>query len=174
MIRRGWLTDADSATLELQMARFFDGSTAEDIPHLPFAGKTPRYDEIPPSQLAWVFRVRQIARSITVAKYSSKKLKAALPKLRQLLTNPEGIRDVPRILAECGVRFVLVETLPQGKIDGACLWLDLDAPVIGMSLRYHRLDNFLFALSHEIVHVFHKDCTPVTYAINHHPTPTRP
>ncbi len=153
MIRRGWLTDADSANLELQMARFFDGSTAEDIPHLPFAGKKPRYDEIPPPQLAWVFRVRQIARSITVAKYSSKKLKAALPKLRQLLTNPEGIRDVPRILAECGVRFVLVETLPQGKIDGACLWLDLDAPVIGMSLRYDRIDNFWFVLRHEIEHV---------------------
>ena len=153
MIRRGWLTDADPANLELQMARFFDGSTAEDIPHLPFAGKKPRYDEVPPPQLAWVFRVRQIARSITVAEYSRKKLKAALPKLRQLLTNPEGIRDVPRILAGCGVRFVLVEALPQGKIDGACLWLDPDSPVIGMSLRYDRIDNFWFVLRHEIEHV---------------------
>lgn len=153
MIRRGWVSDADPANLELQMARFFDGSTAEDIPHLPFAGKKPRYAEVPPPQLAWVFRVRQIARSITVAEYSSKKLKAALPKLRQLLTNPEAIRDVPRILAGCGVRFVLVEALPQGKIDGACLWLDPDSPAIGMSLRYDRIDNFWFVLRHEIEHV---------------------
>jgi HTH-type transcriptional regulator / antitoxin HigA len=76
MIRRGWLVDADAANLELQMARFFEVSKLEDIPHLPHAGKKPRYDEIPPPQLAWLFRVRQIARSITVAGYSSKKLKA--------------------------------------------------------------------------------------------------
>jgi HTH-type transcriptional regulator / antitoxin HigA len=153
MIRRGWLVDADPANLELQMARFFEVSEADDIPHLPFAGRKSRYDEIPPPQLAWVFRVRHIARSITVAAYSSKKLSAALPKLRQLLTNPEGIRDVPQILAECGVRFVLVEALPQGKIDGVCCWLDPDSPVIGMSLRYDRVDNFWFVLRHEIEHV---------------------
>jgi HTH-type transcriptional regulator / antitoxin HigA len=156
MIRRGWLIDADGPNLELQMARFFEVSTAEDIPHLPHAGKKSRYDEIPPPQLAWLFRVRQIARSITVAEYSSKKLKAALPKLRQFLTNLEGINHIPRILAECGVRLVLVESLPQGKIDGACFWLDPDSPVIGMSLRYDRIDNFWFVLRHEIEHVLQK------------------
>lgn len=153
MIRRGWLVDADAANLELQMARFFEGEKPEDIPHLRFAGKKSDYDEIPPPQLAWLFRVRHIARAIRVENYSGKKLRAVLPKLRQLLTNPEGIRDVPEILAECGVRFVLVEPLPQGKIDGACFWLDSDSPVIGMSLRYDRIDNFWFVLRHEIEHV---------------------
>jgi HTH-type transcriptional regulator / antitoxin HigA len=60
---------------------------------------------------------------------------------------------VARILAECGVRFVLVEPLPLGKIDGACFWLDHESPVIGMSLRYDRIDNFWFVLRHEIEHV---------------------
>jgi HTH-type transcriptional regulator / antitoxin HigA len=156
MIRRRWLVDADAANLEIQMARFFEVSNAEDIPHLPYAGRKPRYDEIPPPQLAWVFRVRQIARSIAVAEYSRKKLRAALQKLRQLLTDPEGIKYVPHILAECGVRFVLVEPLPHGKIDGACFWLDPDSPVIGMSLRYDRIDNFWFVLLHEIEHVLGK------------------
>lgn len=153
MIRRGWLIDADAANLELQMVRFFEVSAVEDIPHLPHAGKKARYDDIPPPQLAWLFRVRRIARSITVADYSSKKLKAALRDLHQLLTDPEDIRHVARILAECGVRFVLVEPLPQGKIDGACFWLDPASPVIGMSLRYDRIDNFWFVLRHEIEHV---------------------
>jgi HTH-type transcriptional regulator / antitoxin HigA len=153
MIRRGWLADADAANLELQMARFFEVSSVEDIPHLPHAGKKPRYDEIPPPQLAWLFRVRQIARSITVAAYSSKKLKASLSDLRQLLTDPEDIRHVAGIVAESGVRFVVVEPLPQGKIDGVCFWLDDDSPVIGMSLRYDRIDNFWFVLRHEIEHV---------------------
>jgi HTH-type transcriptional regulator/antitoxin HigA len=54
------------------------------------------------------------------------------------------------------VRLVLVESLPQGKIDGACFWLDPDSPVIGMSLRYDRIDNFWFVLRHEIEHVLQK------------------
>ena len=157
MIRRGWLVESDADDLENQMAGLFGTSNAE-IPHLAFAGKKSRYDEIlPPPQLAWVFRVRQIAHTLEVADYSAKRLRAALPKLRKLLSDPEGISEVPRILAEAGVRFILVEPLPQGKIDGACLWLNDKSPVIGMSLRYDRIDNFWFVLRHEIEHVLRGD-----------------
>ena len=69
---------------------------------------------------------------------------------------PDEARHVPRILAECGVRLVLVERLPQAKIDGACCWL-IDSPVIGMSLRRDRIDNFWFVLRHEIEHVLQGD-----------------
>jgi HTH-type transcriptional regulator/antitoxin HigA len=58
---------------------------------------------------------------------------------------------------ECGLRFVLVEPLPQGKIDGVCFWLDDGSPVIGMSLRFDRIDNFWFVLRHEIEHVLRRD-----------------
>jgi HTH-type transcriptional regulator/antitoxin HigA len=153
MIRRGWLADSDAATLERQMARFFGDSTAERIPHFPHAGRKTRHDEIPAPQLAWLFRARQIARSIDIAKYSSSKLEAALPYLRRLLNDPEKTSRVSGILGECGVRFLFVESLPQGKIDGACFWLDPGSPVIGMSLRFDRIDNFWFVLRHEIEHV---------------------
>jgi HTH-type transcriptional regulator/antitoxin HigA len=157
MIKRGWLEDTDAAMLEIQVARFFEVKSAEEVPHLAYAAKKSRYDEVPATQLAWLFRVRQIARSITVPPYSEKKLRAALPRLRQLLTDPEEARHVPRILMECGVRYVLVEPLPQGKIDGVCFWLDDDSPVIGMSLRFDRIDNFWFVVRHEIEHVLRGD-----------------
>ena len=60
---------------------------------------------------------------------------------------------MPRILAECGIRFVVVETLPAAKIDGVCFWLNPNAPVIGLTLRFDRIDNFWFVLRHEIEHV---------------------
>jgi HTH-type transcriptional regulator/antitoxin HigA len=74
-------------------------------------------------------------------------------KLRPLTISPEGVGKVPRILTECGIRFVLVESLAHAKIDGACFWLNDRAPVIGMSLRFDRIDNFWFVLRHEIEHV---------------------
>jgi HTH-type transcriptional regulator/antitoxin HigA len=56
-------------------------------------------------------------------------------------------------MMECGIRFVIVESLPSSKIDGVCFWVDGRSPVIGMSLRHDRIDNFWFVLRHEIEHV---------------------
>lgn len=157
MIKRGWLQDTDAAMLEAQMAQFFEVKTPGEIPHMAHAAKKSHYDESPPAQLAWLFRVRQIAKSMAVPRYSEKALREAIAILRSLLVDPEEARNVPRILAECGVRFVVVEGLPNGKIDGVCFWLDKQSPVIGMSIRFDRIDNFWFVLRHEIEHVLRKD-----------------
>lgn len=69
---------------------------------------------------------------------------------------PEEIRHIPQLLEKCGVKFVIVEALPSSKIDGVCLWLG-DSPVIGMTLRFDRIDNFWFVLRHELEHVLNKD-----------------
>ena len=69
---------------------------------------------------------------------------------------PERARRVPRLLSESGIRFVMVETLPHVKVDGVCFWLAPNAPVIGLSARYDRIDNFWFVLRHEIEHVLRK------------------
>jgi HTH-type transcriptional regulator / antitoxin HigA len=158
MIRRGWIDETDAPTLEMQLARFFGVRSADEIPYLAHAPKKSNYEarEVPPAQLAWLFRVRQIAKSISVQRYSERALREALPRLQNLLSAPEEARHVPRILMECGMRFIIVETLPHAKIDGVCFWLDKNAPVIGMSIRYDRIDNFWFILRHEIEHVLQK------------------
>jgi len=153
MIKRGWLVDTDAALLEEQMARFFCVANSNEIPHIAHAARKTSYEGVPPAQLAWLFRVKQIAESMAAPRYSAKALKEALPRLRQLLIEPEEARHVPRILSECGVRFILVECLPNAKIDGVCFWLNKHAPVIGMSIRHDRIDNFWFVLRHEIEHV---------------------
>jgi HTH-type transcriptional regulator / antitoxin HigA len=159
MIKRGWLEDGDAALLQAQLTRFFEVPSPDDIPFLAHAAKKTSYEEsdIRPAQLAWLFRVKQIARSISVPKFSDKALRDSLPKLAALLYAPEEARHVPRILMECGVRLIFVEKLPQASIDGVCFWLDEVSPVIGMSLRYDRIDNFWFVLRHETEHVFQKD-----------------
>jgi HTH-type transcriptional regulator / antitoxin HigA len=156
MIKRGWLEDTDAAMLELQMARFFERANCNDIPHMPHAAKKSHYDDVPPAQLAWLFRVRQIARTLAVPPYSEKALRDALGHLRRLTLEPEEARRVPRILMDCGIRFIVVESLSGAKIDGVCFWIESGSPVIGMSLRFDRIDNFWFVLRHEIEHVLRK------------------
>src|SRR3546814_338406 len=85
--------------------------------------------------------------------YSESALRASLPRLSALLTAPEETRHVARILDECGVRFVVVEPIPGSRIDGACFWLPNKQPVVALSLRLDRIDNFWFVLRHELEHV---------------------
>ncbi len=160
MIKRRWLDeDLEPALLEIQIMRFFHASRISDVPYLNHAAKKSSYEDrcIPPVQLAWLFRVRQIAKEIVAPKYSEKKLRSALSILRTLMSAPEEARRVPKLLNECGIRFVLVESLPKAKIDGVCFWLDNYSPVIGMSCRYDRIDNFWFVLRHELEHVLNGD-----------------
>jgi HTH-type transcriptional regulator / antitoxin HigA len=149
MIKRGWIEQSDAAMLEIQLTRFFNDS---DFAHA--AKKTP--GDITPAQRAWLYRVRQIAASITVPKYSEKVLRDTVEhKLPGLLYAPDEARHVPQLMTECGIKFVLVEKLPNAKIDGVCFWLD-GVPVIGMSLQHDRIDNFWFVLRHEIEHVLNQ------------------
>ena len=157
MVRRRWIEPSDDpAVLEGQVLRFFGISQIEETPRLAHAAKRTGYPgTINGAQRAWLFRVKQLAQAIPVKPYSEQALREAIPRMRTLLRVPEGVQQVPGILAECGVRFVIVEHVASSKIDGVCFWLDQKplAPVIGMSLRLDKIDNFWFVLRHEIEHI---------------------
>lgn len=158
MLKRDWLKGSeDPDVLKQQVLAFFGVEKIGDVPRLMHAARKSGYpDDITGSQRAWLFRVRQIASAMTAKAYSERALREALPTLRGLLASADDIRRVPKILADCGVRFVVVEHVPSSKIDGVCFWL-AGRPVIGMSLRLDRIDNFWFVLRHEIEHVLNKD-----------------
>jgi HTH-type transcriptional regulator/antitoxin HigA len=158
MIKRGWILPSDNIdVLEKRIKDFLQVPNLDEEPTLAHAARKRDYTSVSPAQWAWLFRVQQIASHIAVAPYSEAALRANLPKLEQLLAAPEEARHVPRILSESGVRFVIVERLPQGNIDGVCCWVDGESPVIGMSLRRDKIDNFWFVLRHEIEHVLRGD-----------------
>lgn len=157
MSKRGWLGPVnirDTKQVESALADFFGAQSAGEIEFLPHAArKTMVNTEATPVQLAWLYRVRSMAAEMLVPPYSQDKLDEAIQELRKLLVSSENVRLVPRILERAGIRFVVVESLPAAKIDGVCFWLDDRSPVIGMSLRHDRNDNFWFVLRHELEHV---------------------
>jgi HTH-type transcriptional regulator/antitoxin HigA len=159
MVRRGWIEASENFDiLEAQVLRFFHIPSIDAPVRLAHAAKRTNVGETPPVQLAWVCRVKQLASALHVATYSEKTLYKAVEDLRRLISAPEEIRHVPKILAECGVRFVVVEPMPSSNIDGVCSWLENGtSPVIGMSLRRDRIDNFWFVLRHELEHVLRGD-----------------
>jgi HTH-type transcriptional regulator/antitoxin HigA len=165
MIKRGWIAAEgvrDRKNVEVGLMRFFGVNRLEDIEILPHAAsKTEANTPLTPAQLAWLYRVKQIASDMLVAPYSPQALTAALGKLRKSMIAVEEVASVPRIMMECGVRFIIVESLASAKIDGVCFWLNERSPVIALSLRYDRIDNFWFVLRHEIEHVLQMHGTMV-------------
>jgi HTH-type transcriptional regulator / antitoxin HigA len=153
LVKRGWVDRTkDIDTLERQIIKFYELKSLDDTPLLAHAAKKSS-ESVTILQWTWLFRARQIAASHIVKKYRPAALVDALERLRTLLSAPEELRKVPAILNEAGVRLVLVEALPSSKIDGACLWLTSDQPVIALSARLDRIDNFWFVLRHEIEHL---------------------
>ena len=155
MIKRGWIEATDSIeVLEQQFVKFFNISDLDATPSFSHSAKrTNVMGNITNQQLAWLYRAKMLAVSQVTKKYDAIELKNALPKLSALLSAPEETRHVSKILMECGVKYVIVEPFAGSKIDGACFWLDDTQPVIALSLRLDRIDNFWFVLRHEIEHV---------------------
>lgn len=160
MSKRGWIhvdNMRDGQRIESALMKFFNVSSTEEIEILPHAPrKTDTFAPVNEVQLAWLYRAKQIAEDLLVSPYSEDNNGSLIHTLSNLLSSSEAIRKIPRIMAENGIRFLVIEALPSSKIDGACFWLDESSPVIVVTLRFDRIDNFWFVLRHELEHVIRK------------------
>lgn len=164
MIRRRWIEPSESLdVLEERLKRFFGGlRSLDETPSLRAAARKTKdsdadYSVPTPSQTAWLYRAKQMAMAVHAERFSKASIAKALKLLRPMLANPEDVRLVPMVLADAGIRFVIVKHLTGAKIDGSCFWLDKSSPVIALSMRFDRIDWFWFTLLHEIRHVLNED-----------------
>jgi HTH-type transcriptional regulator/antitoxin HigA len=77
-----------------------------------------------------------------------------LKSLVTLSIYPDGPARAAELLRDKGIIFVVEPHLPRTLLDGAALMLMESIPVIGLTLRHDRLDNFWFTLLHETGHIF--------------------
>lgn len=64
-----------------------------------------------------------------------------------------GPKAAKELLAKNGIPLVIERHLPKTHLDGAAMFDTSGSPVIALTLRYDRLDNFWFTLCHELGHV---------------------
>lgn len=72
-----------------------------------------------------------------------------LAKLSRFERGPQLAQEY---LSQHGICLVIEPCFKKTYLDG-CAMLDGDRPIVGLTLRHDRLDNFWFALLHEVVHV---------------------
>tara|TARA_R110002110_G_scaffold409445_1_gene631763 strand:- start:4184 stop:5362 length:1179 start_codon:yes stop_codon:yes gene_type:complete len=79
--------------------------------------------------------------------------KRFLRSIAQLSTHPQGPLRAVNELSKHGVIVVILPVLPGTFLDGAVMLLNGRTPVIGLTLRHDRTDNFWFTLLHELAHL---------------------
>lgn len=165
MQKRGWIKETKTfEELEAELTRFYGGSPRNGVTFPVSALKSDPLATLTPAEKAWCFRARQGAeRSVHVAVFDPTRLDAAEKKLRQLAAYPKEIERLPETLAYYGIRFVVVELIPDAKIDGAAFWIG-DSPVIAISARWDRIDAVWFTIMHEFMHIKNGDA--VSFDVN--------
>jgi HTH-type transcriptional regulator/antitoxin HigA len=76
-----------------------------------------------------------------------------LNQVARLSWSDEGPRLAKEFLSKHGIALVIVRHLPRTYLDGAALKLGDGTPVVGLTLRYDRVDSFWFCLLHELAHL---------------------
>jgi HTH-type transcriptional regulator/antitoxin HigA len=155
MVRRHWIEPSGNIeVLEKRVIDFYGIPSLDQEPQFwPFAARSSRIDQPSTTQWAWLFRARKLAKAVHAERFADARFDLGIEALKTLLLSPEEIRKVPKILADAGIRLVILESLPGSRIDGACFWLDKTSPVVALSLRYDRIDGFWHTLFHELGHV---------------------
>lgn len=103
----------------------------------------------------WLAAVRKRACEIPTPSYS----KISIERLRdiaRLSIHPDGPLRAIAALLENGIRVVVMPHFKGTYLDGAVFMME-GRPVIGLTLRYDRLDNFWHTLMHELSHLHNED-----------------
>lgn len=104
--------------------------------------------------LAWECRVLNLAKKPQVTgQYKQGSLDSDwFKKLVQESRFQDGPKRAKKYLEEAGISLVIEPHLSHTHLDGAA-FLRGGKPIIGLTLRYDRIDNFWFVLFHELVHI---------------------
>ncbi|RUV30509.1 MULTISPECIES: ImmA/IrrE family metallo-endopeptidase [unclassified Mesorhizobium] len=102
---------------------------------------------------AWCAAVLVRAEMITIKKTKISDPEKAARQLAQLSVFSDWNDRIVAELHSIGIVLVILEHLPGTFLDGAAMCRRDGVPVIALTLRHDRLDNFWFTLLHEFAHV---------------------
>ena len=161
MVKRGWISErpnlldyVDEMLSELVQPagglNVADAALFRENGHRRINAKTNLY-----ALRAWCWRVLGVANQ-NAPQSDFKPGTVDEPFMRQvayLSSTKDGPLRARDFLARHGIALVVEKHLQRTYLDGAALRLGDGRPVIGLTQRYDRIDNFWFSLMHELAHV---------------------
>lgn len=159
MVKRGYFTGFDGTVAVAK--KFANELLANlwvnfqgDIPNRVYCRNSNRQKQDEYAMQAWQARVIALASNLEedLPPYTGLK-PDEVPPLVALSKENNGPKLAQEWLHERGVALIILKHLPKTYLDGACFMSPTGRPIIALTLRHDRLDNFWFTLLHEVGHL---------------------
>jgi HTH-type transcriptional regulator / antitoxin HigA len=162
MVKRGWigrLRDSSKKAVEDSVKSFileaglqFGSAAFRRTVHGDAQSPSTRY-----ALYAWLARIIQKSRASrsNLGRYTEETLSSEfLKRLAQMSWSARGPLMAVEYLEQHGISVVIEPHLNGTLLDGAALKDSNGTPIIALTLRFDRIDNFWFTLLHEVVHIW--------------------
>ena len=160
MVKRGWLRATENElrnNVEGLLAQFFEPlGGISFIPRLCRRTLVERSGKSMDEYAIWAWTARVISRAqeLHLPVYEPNMVDRSFVKhVTQLSFSDRGPLEAQKYLAQHGIGLIVEPHLPKTHLDGAALLSQEQRPIIGLSIRHDRIDNFWFTLVHELAHV---------------------
>lgn len=162
MISRGWIEVAKNGgtrSVERAVKDFFEdiGWRFAEVAFRKGIGGAAYSPTTKHALFAWLTRIANRANreAARIGKFERSELGMDfLRSLAQLSWFEDGPLLAIEFLQKAGIHVIIEPALKGTMLDGAALEGPSGSPIIGLTLRHDRLDNFWFTLLHEVVHVW--------------------
>ena len=162
MARRGWLQNFSfqAKTSAEDIVKHFISDAGLQFGAAAFRRTLSGEAKSPTTQYslyAWLARVIQSARikKSNIGQFDSGNISTNfLRELAQLSWSERGPLLAVEYLERQGIAVVIEPHLKGTQLDGAALKDNDGTPIVALTLRYDRLDNFWFTLLHEVAHIW--------------------
>jgi len=161
MFKRNWFQDfhgtvAEAKKQSCELLTNWAGVFGFEVPQLALLRQHVRAgsDADNYALTAWRIRVSLLAMEQKVPKYQKGTVTQDFVRdLVRLSYLDDGPLLAQEFLLKNGIHFVVESHLKRTHLDGAAIKLPDGSPLVAVTLRHDRLDNFWFTLSHELAHI---------------------
>ena len=141
------------------VCKYFGVNSVEDIVKLSsdvqaYFHKSSKHLADPVNMMTWMIMVRKRSNDeVLDTRFNKKLLASMIQELNIAFYNNRNTASlVKNILNRYGIKYLEEVNLEKTPVDGYSFW-DGDNPTIAVTRRYNRIDNYAFAVMHELGHI---------------------
>ena len=125
----------------------------KDMPEGALYKKSEKLSEYKPFVNSWVRYVKHLAAAEQVPAFDFNCQDELLAQVKKVFQGTDVRKKLGTTLKKYGIKLVIKHKPDKTPLDGAAFWQD-NSPILGLTERHSRYDNFIFTVYHELGHIF--------------------